>query len=336
MKILYLFLLCCTIITNRVSAQGQDFRETARSFMHSGDFENAIIVLNKALEQDQNNLELHKDLSLAYFYKRDYVKALNQIKPLLAREDADVITYQIGGNIYKALEEVKDAEKMYLRALKKFPQSGALYNEYGELLSAKKDKGAIDIWEKGIKEAPAHAGNYFNAASYYYNNNEKVWSAIYAEIFVNMETLTERTAVMKQLLLKNFKENLFADTDLLKGHEKNKNGFVKAYLESMNKQSQIVGRGVTTETLTMIRARFILDWFAKHASKYPFKLFEHQQQLLREGMFEAYNQWLFGSVENLSAFENWTKTHSADYNKFTSFQRGRVFKMPSGQYYRHL
>lgn len=336
MKILNFILACSILISINTFAQGQDFRETARTFMRSGDFENAIIVLNKALEQDQNNLELHKDLTLAYFYKRDYAKALNQIKPLLAREDADVITFQIGGNIYRALEEVKEAEKMYLRALKKYPQSGALYNEYGELLSAKKDKSAIDIWEKGIREDPAHAGNYFNAASHYYNNNEKVWSAIYAEIFVNMESLTERTAAMKQLLLKNYKENFFTDTDLLKGYEKNKNGFVRAFLETMNKQSQIVSRGVTTETLTMIRTRFILEWFTNHSSKFPFKLFEHHQQLLREGMFQAYNQWLFGSVENLTSFDTWTKSNAADYSKFTNFQRGRVFRMPTGQYYRQL
>jgi hypothetical protein len=83
----------------------------------------------------------------------------------------------------------------------------------------------------------------------------------------------------------------------------------------------------------MIRTRFILDWFQNHASKYPFRLFDYHQQLIREGMFEAYNQWLFGTVENLPAYDNWTKTHAEAYTKFTNFQRGRIFKMPAGQYY---
>jgi hypothetical protein len=37
----------------------------------------------------------------------------------------------------------------------------------------------------------------------------------------------------------------------------------------------------------------VLDWYKENGSKYPFRLFEHQRQLLQEGMFEAYNQWIF-------------------------------------------
>jgi hypothetical protein len=83
----------------------------------------------------------------------------------------------------------------------------------------------------------------------------------------------------------------------------------------------------------MIRTRFILDWFANYGNKFPFKLFDYQQQLIREGMFDAYNQWLFGTVENLPAYENWTKTHNEEYTNFTKFIKSRVFKMPAGQYY---
>ncbi|MBD0374791.1 MAG: tetratricopeptide repeat protein [Flavisolibacter sp.] len=313
-------------------AQEQSLQETARSFMRAGDFENAVVVLNRALQQDSKNLDLQKDLAMAYYYKRDYVRALDQIKPMLQREDADVMTYQIGGNIYKALEEVKDAEKMYKTALKKFPNSGALYSEYGELLWARKDYSAIEQWEKGIREDPGFAGNYYNAALYYYYTKEKVWSLIYGEIFVNMENLTERAVAMKQLLLSGYKEKLFADADIMKD-QTSKSGFTQAFLQTMNKLSGLTSRGITTETLTMIRTRFILDWFANYASKYPFRLFDYQQQLIREGMFEAYNQWLFGTVENLPAFDNWTRTHSEAYNAFTTFQKGRVFKMPPGQFY---
>jgi hypothetical protein len=75
----------------------------------------------------------------------------------------------------------------------------------------------------------------------------------------------------------------------------------------MSKQSSLINKGVTTETLTMIRARFILDWYENNASRYPFKLFDFHRQLLQEGMFDAYNQWLFGTTENLAVYDNWTK-----------------------------
>lgn len=306
---------------------------TARNFMMAGDYNNAIIVLNRALEKDRNSLELQKDLIQTYYLKQDFGKALEGIKTLLDRDDADVMTYQIAGNIYKALEEVKDCEKMYKKALKKFPKSGPLLSEYGELLWATQDFSAIEKWEEGIRVDPGFAGNYYNAALFYFYTKDKVWSIIYGEIFINMESLSERASAMKKLLLQGYKEKLFAEADLLKGEEKNKSEFAKAFLGVMNKQNGLVAKGITIEVLTMIRTRFILDWFTSTAGRYPFKLFDYQQQLIREGMFEAYNQWLFGPVENLATFDSWTKQHAEQFTAFTTFQRSRIFKLPPGQYY---
>lgn len=307
--------------------------ETAKTYMRSGDFDNAIIVLNRAI-QKENNLDLQKDLAMSYYMKRDYAKAKDAIKDLVDRDDVDEVSFQIAGNVYRALEETKDCEKMYKKALRKFPKSGPLYNEYGELLAGNRSPTAIDMWEKGIQNDPSYAGNYYNAAVYYFDMKEKVWSLIYAEIFVNMESLSEKAVLVKQMLLKAYKEKLFAEADLMKGEEKNKSEFAKAFLQTMNKQSSLTSKGINTETLTMIRSRFILDWFQNYAGRFPFRLFDYQQQLLQNGMFEAYNQWLFGSVENLAAYENWTRTHAEQYEKFDTFQRGRVFKVPAGQYYK--
>lgn len=333
-----IFLIPFTLLITLVGfAQPDDpkaLHETARTFMRSGDFDNAIIVLTRALQQDPKNLEMQKDLVMTYYLKRDYTKALEGVKDLVDRDDADVVTYQIAGNVYKALEEVKECEKMYKKALKKFSRSGPLYSEYGELLWAAEDYSAIEQWEKGIEVDPAYSGNYYNAAMFYFYTKDKVWSLIYGEIFVNMESLGERGAAMKQLLLQGYKEKLFSEPDLLKGEENNKSEFAKTFLRTMAKQSSLANRGITTEVLTMIRTRFILEWYANHASKYPFRLFDFHRQLLQEGMFDAYNQWLFGTSENLAAYDNWTKTHAEEYNNFVAFQKTRVFKMPAGQHYR--
>lgn len=307
--------------------------ENAKTFMRQGDFDNAIVVLTRAEQLDKTDIEIQKDLTMSYYYNRNYEKALEGAKVLVDRSDADVVCYQIAGNVYKALEQVKDCEKVYKAGLKKFPESGPLYSEYGELLWEKKDFTAIDLWEKGIKVDPACSGNYYNAAVFYFYTKDKVWSLIYGEIFVNMESLSERGASMKKLLLDGYKEKLFADANLVAGQEKNKNEFSKAFLDCMNKQSSLASHGINTETLTMIRTRFILEWFDKYASKFPYKLFDYQRQLLQEGMFNAYNQWLFGTVENLAAYDDWTKKHDEEYKNFTAFQKSRIFKMPGGQYY---
>ena len=123
-------------------------------------------------------------------------------------------------------------------------------SEYGELLWATKDYSAIEQWEKGIKVDPAYSGNYYNAALYYFYTKDKVWSLIYGEIFVNMESLSERGAAMKTLLLQGYKEKLFADADLMKDEEKKKSEFAKDFLQVMVKQSSLANKGITAETLT--------------------------------------------------------------------------------------
>ena len=307
--------------------------QTARGFMAQGDWGNAVLVLNRLLATDKNNLEYNKDLIQCFYYQKEFEKAVEGIKTIINRDDADVMTFQLAGNVYRAIEDPKECEKAYKAGLKKFPKSGPLYSEYGELLWQKKDYGAIDLWEKGIEVDPAFSGNYYNAALYYFYTKDKVWSLIYGEIFVNMESLSQRGAAMKELLFNGYKEKLFKEANLMKGEENNKSPFAKAFLEAMNKQSSVVAKGVTTETLTMVRTRFILDWYENNAAKFPHRLFDYQQQLLREGMFDAYNQWLFGTVENLTAYDSWTRAHVDEYKGFVAFQKSRVFRIPAGQYY---
>ena len=332
-KIFFLFILFVSGLVSFAQDDAKTLHETAKTFMRSGDFDNAIVVLTRALQQDKNSLELKKDLAMSYYLKRDYTKALDAVKALVDRADADVVTYQIAGNVYKALEEGKECERIYKKGLRKFPKSGPLYSEYGELLWASKDFSAIEQWEKGIQSDPAYGGNYYNAALYYFYTKDKVWSLIYGEIFVNMESLSQRGIAMKQQLLRAYKEKLFAEADLMKGEEKNKSEFAKAFLQTMSKQSSIANKGITVETLTMIRTRFILDWYQNTAAKFPLRLFDYQQQLLKGGLFDAYNQWLFGAAENLAAFDNWSKAHADQYEAFNAFQKNKIFKIPAGQYY---
>ncbi len=327
-------ILTCFLIAGSLGLYAQDVKtlqETARNFSKEGDFSNAVLVLNKAHELDANNLSVSKDLALAYYQKSDYPKMQTVLKPLLERPDADEEVYQLGGMLNKATGDAKESEKVYKKGLKSFPDSGPLLSDYGELLWNKQDYSAIKQWEHGIQAAPSYTGNYYNAAKYYYFTRDKAWSLIYGEMFVNMESYSRRTVEIKDLLLEGYKK-LYTDADMMKNQD-TKNEFVVAFLTAMGKQAETAQKGITAETLTMIRTRFILDWFEKDAAKFPFKLFDYQRQLLKEGNFNAYNQWLFGSAQNLAAFETWTSTHSAEYKQFTTAQGNRLFKSGTGQYY---
>jgi len=155
---------------------------------------------------------------------------------------------------------------------------------------------------------------------------------ITTELFVNLESYSRRTPEIKQLLLDGYKK-YYTNMNALKAPDE-KNGFELAFAEILNKNVTTVSTGVTAASLTMLRTRFLLNWFEKEPGKYAFRLFDYQRQLTREGFFDAYNQWLFGAAQSLPDFQQWTQQNQKAYEGFINFQKGRVFKLPAGQNYR--
>jgi len=335
MKKYYLFLSLSFLLYSATAFSQEDasqLRDNANQFMLQGDYSNAILLLLKAQELSPKDIQIAKDLAMNYYLNKDNDKALQTIKPVLDRDDADDQCYQIAGNIYQGLDLPDECEKLYKKGIKKFPQSGALYNDYGELLSERHDPYAIDQWEKGIEIDPSYSRNYYNACKFYYLADNSVWTILYGETFADMEPLNAESPEIKDIISESYKR-LFSNPDLLKNNP-DKSKFTAAFIETMNKESDITRMGINPESLTMIRTRFILDWYKDYAAKFPFRLFDLQRQLLQSGMFDAYNQWLFGSVQNLASYQNWVNTHAEEYNAFDHFQKGRIFKIPQGQYYK--
>jgi len=330
-----LFLPLLGLLTASLSSLAQSDtkspQEIAKAYTRQGDYANAIVVLSGAIQKDAQNLELLKDLAFNYYLQRDYVKGISTARPLTERPDADVQSYQILALLYKGVDEAKECEKLYRSGIKRFPKSGVLYNEYGEMLWARQDLNCIRQWEKGIEVDPNYSSNYYNASKYYFLTYDKVWSLLYGETFINLESYSRRTVEIKDLLLEGYKK-LFTDADLLK-HQNTKSPFVAAYLNIIGKLSFTVAGGVTAESLTTLRTKFILNWYETYPANFPFRLFDYERQLLKEGMYNAYNEWIFGAAQDLPAFQTWSNAHSDEYTRFTNFQKGRIFKLPEGQYY---
>jgi tetratricopeptide (TPR) repeat protein len=313
-------------------AKSDEMEQAGRNFMLKGDYANAILVLDRGTALYPENIEIIKDLAMSYYLQKDNNNALNVIKPLIDRVDADDQAFQIAGDIYQALRMNKDCEKLYQKGLKKFPDNGPLYNELGELLWNEQDDNSIKAWENGIKVDPSYSKNYYNATRYYYYSGDNVWTILYGETYINMDPSGSRTAEIKTDILEAYKK-LFSSADITKNN-KDQNAFVTAYLSVMNKESNLATLGITPESLTMIRTRFVLDWFQQYGTKFPFRLFDWQRQLSQQGMFDAYNQWIFATVQNLPAYQTWVNAHYDEYETFGTFQKGRIYKVPTGQYYK--
>ncbi len=332
MKKLFLLFALCSLQTILFAQDAKQLLENARNFMHKGDYANAILVLNRALAAEPRNMEVAKNLGLNYYYANDFKRAVDVLNPVLEWANADDQCFQICGDAYWAMEDTKNCESVYKKGIKKLPNSGPLYNELGKVLWSRGDFTAVKYWEKGIENDPGFAGNYYNASKYYYFTTDKVWSLLYGEIFINIDPKSALCPEIKNILLEGYKK-LFTEADLEKNY-KEKNAFAIAFLKTMNKQTAVAASGISTESLIMIRTRFILDWNAgDYAAKFPFRLFEIQRQYIQEGLFEAYNQWVFATASNLPAYDAWATGHKKEYEELKRFLEGRIFKIPAGQYY---
>ena len=335
-KFFFSLLIIFGFLTTSIAQDVKTLHETAKTYLRDGDYQNAIIVLNRALDVEPNNIELLKDLLFANYLKRDFAKAIEIGKPLIDREDADLRTFQLLGLVYKQIADFKECEKMYKKGIRKFPAAGVLYSEYGELLAAKDTDNAIKQWEKGVEADVNYSTNYYYVAKYYANTGELLWSMLYAEIFLNLESYTTKSNEIKVLLLDQYKK-FYASNDQKDNFFAIKtNAFTNNVARAMIKQQGQATLGITPETLTALRTRFILDWYDKYADKFSFRLFDHQRQLLQEGYFESYNQWLFGAATNNEGYQKWQKDHAEEMTGFLNFIRQRIYKMPLGQQYRNF
>ena len=330
-SLVFILFLC---VANAQQQDANTLHETAKNFMRTGDYDNALLVLNSALQKAPNDLSILKDQAFVYYLQKDYANAIKTGTSIIARPDADVQSYQVLGLTYQAIAETKEADKMYREGIKRFPSSGVLYNEYGEMLDDE-NMGSLAIkqWETGIQTDPNYSSNYYDAAKFYDAAGNNLWAILYGEIFINIESLTKRTSEIKELLYNDYKKlysSAYLPSVLQKGTT-----FEKAVATVFLKNKNITSLGISPESLTALRTRFILMWDDQYASQFPFRLFDFYRGLLQQGMFEAYNQWVFGAISNSANFDAWMTAHGNDMGTFQHYQQNVLYKTPVGQYYAH-
>ncbi len=335
MKYVFLLLLLMGFVCD-LQAQEQTvqvMQENARTLMQGGDFDNAIILFEKAKQKEPNNIEIQKDLCYTNFLKRDFSRAIEVGKEMVENPNADPQAFQILGLAYKEIASYKEAGVLYRKALKKFPNSGVIYNEYAEIYALDKEiDEAIVQWEKGIEVDPGYSSNYYNATLYHIRKGDWLRAAIYGEFFLNLESYSTRTEEIKPQVLIAYKSLLIPGTLQQLKDSKTASIFEKTLIDVLSKASAKT-KMVGMDDLLSIRTRFIIEWISSKQKQFPYRLFEQQQYLLSQGLFEAYQYWLFQPSIPVDTYDAWLKKHNKEMEGFKAFQGSRVFKVPVGQYY---
>lgn len=328
MKLIAGLLIALGIYSN-VQSQTSDSAIFAQSvqFMREGDYENSALLLQRLHSANTANFDYIKQFAFVSYLRKDYAKGLELGKSLLANPKADVNCFQIVANIHSALGDNKQVEKTLKKGLEKFPSSGLLLSELGEYYALDgKPTQAVQLWEKGIAAEPRVASNYFFAAQYYAQFNEPVKAMVYAETFINIEKLTERTTTARNILLNAYKKVLVPVTDKTTGYTAEA-GLYNAIGTQIQKNAYTTMQGITAATLHTLRTEFLQQWVEGNmASKYgTVPVFNFWQELQKANLFEAYNQWVLGS-SNAASYAAWVDKNKAVNDQFFKFYRNHIFK----------
>jgi tetratricopeptide (TPR) repeat protein len=307
------------------------------STLSRGNANEAVAIFQKILPLEPNSFFVKKSLAQSYQLAGNHQNALHILEPLLASNTTDAECYRIAAQAYLGINDEKKAQKMLADGLTKNPKSGLLFYEQGlQFKKLKNYENALKSWLDGIAAEPNFHLNYLEAAIAYVQTEQVIWAIIYGEIFVNKEPNTQRGNDTRILLLDAYQKLFFTpsknptgDLNLVQTPRNFEEAVKKTYLSLFF----VVSDGITTENLIMLRSRFMVHWQDHFARQYPFALFDYQEQMMRDGYYDAYNQWLLGKAENPQQYNNWASTFADDIQNLEKNRSKNPLKLSSSEIY---
>ncbi|HTN46676.1 MAG TPA: tetratricopeptide repeat protein [Flavipsychrobacter sp.] len=314
----------------------------AKDYLSKGGIKQAIVLLQQAIQLSPETSLLYRDLAYCYQLNKEYNEAYLTIEPLIKNNQADEQSYAIAGNALAGMGEKKKAKNTFEKGIKVYAHSGVLYHGLGKYYYDNNDpEYALRSWLDGIENDPSYHLNYLEAAKVYAGTDKPMWAIFYAEVFINMEKETPRSMEARRLMLMAYtkvfttigtgytpKYKEWSATAAPKERD-----FENTVMLTLLQLAPIMSGGITTENLTMLRTRLAMEWMENYAVKFPYSLFTYHDKLLREGQFDAYNQWLFGKAENAVLFESWIKFNPNAMAGITAWMQQNRYYPTSADFY---
>jgi tetratricopeptide (TPR) repeat protein len=316
--------------------------EEALKLMETNQLDEALVLLSQARKLDKKNIIYPYEMAYAYYLKKSYKSAIKTLKKIKKHEDVNELVYQLIGNCYYLLNDTGRSIKAYEDGLSKFPQSGALYLELGNLeLLREAYNPALKYYKKGIEVDPNFSSNYYWVSKVYALTTEEVWSLIYGEIFMNLERNSERTIEISNLLYQVYKNELRIESDSVISVSFSQTEYVKTDSDAANQlipfgvgifeplliRASLGEISVNMESLSRIRSRFTTLYFTeKYNETHPNILFEYQQEIANQGLSDAYHHWVLMQGD-IDAFESWYENHKTEWQAFANWFASNLLKI---------
>ena len=350
-KILLLLVLSVISVSSLAQVFSEEENERidlALSYSDNGREDEAIAIYDELIKKHPDVSGLKFEKAYCYYQKQDYKNAYKTLKPTLSAPDANPQYFAVAGNAQDMMGKPKDALKTYQAGLEKFPDSGYLHLETGNvLIGLGYTAQGVGYYEHGIEEVdPGFASNYYRAAQYLFSDYP-IKSIIYAETHnliydpngprwpevskllydaynenIHFEADTVRTTFSRDRTItidKKDVESGASPTSLLEQMSRiaRELSFSDAMNESVDAEAlKAAGGQLTLAELTAIRRRFLEHFEAKEQDRYP--VFAVQRKVLDAGHWEAYNMFMLreGRPEE---FKAWLQDHESDLLAYFEF-----------------
>lgn len=343
MKFLIGLLLLC-VTANIFGQSSRELIKEAIDEMENKQYDNAMLLLQKAEKVAPTDMAPVYEMGMLYYIQGKHAEAIPFFKKTTTGNYVNVsdMGYAMLGNCYDLKKDSINAIKSYEDGHKRFPQSGRLWTEEGNLYYGRKnfDK-ALCCYEKSIKTEPAFASPYRNAASIWSMTSECFQMMMFAELFMNLEPTGRRNELTSEMLYDAFNEAIvFGDTNAHVTLTKNmvatvekkevilpmpatyEAGFMTGFTTVLMKRHETKNKEKMKLSEIYNLYKSANDkWFEmKHNKRYPNLVLERQKALIEQKLLEPYVYWLF-RMKNMQEYKDWITKNNALMEQFITWMK---------------
>ncbi|GAB4123732.1 MAG: hypothetical protein OHK0045_03650 [Raineya sp.] len=160
---IFIFRILFVFVLSACGASSQELLEKARKAMQEQKFEEAILLLNKAIDKNAKNADAFNARGVALFELGKYNDALLDYQQAIELSPANYKPYFNRAELYRALKQWDEALKDYQKAIDLDPQIADLYLNRGVLLYQQGNlEDAIEDFARATQFAPDSKNAFLN------------------------------------------------------------------------------------------------------------------------------------------------------------------------------
>ena len=213
---------------------------TAVAFFDSGDYDQALEILQSLNKRHPNDYNIMYETALCYYQTQKFSKALSLFKKLKKSYPTSLV-YAMYGNCLDDAGKTKQALEIYDEGIKKFPNVGRLHLEKGMIYYRAKDyDNAYSSFGAGVDAEPRFSSNYFRLSQLLCGSNRASFGMICGEVFSLLSPGSERAEHVSAWICEAYRSNVKLQGDSVKALLSNNFIFNSLSPNAMAEMSQML------------------------------------------------------------------------------------------------